>query len=261
MANSTAGHDISGNIVLPPALLREFSTSRETRWQPSRRATVQEIFPLDGIDVPPVPAEPLRRAQTTTVDARTQETNTRPERPVFDRKTSQPVGRRSWLRTGTQGQALRAASIGSRLLPYGSIDAQSIQAEEHFSVGALHGLQPSHRVSRQSAVNSTRPGAPTSHRYSRQSVVGSTKHQRFSIVRRGSIQDVYEKAKSKAQSFQRKRWAQVVFEYAVYLLLVCFVYFVLIVSPTQRPLTASLYVDLSRDFLCGKGLCTGFGGL
>lgn len=52
--------------------------------------------------------------------------------------------------------------------------------------------------------------------------------------RRSSLQDVYEKAKVKGQQLQREPWAQTVFEYTVYLVLVLFVYFVLVGLPLWK---------------------------
>jgi hypothetical protein len=51
------------------------------------------------------------------------------------------------------------------------------------------------------------------------------------LMRRSSLWDSYENAKMRDKHLQRKRWVQVVFEYASYLILLSFVYFVLIGRP------------------------------
>lgn len=49
--------------------------------------------------------------------------------------------------------------------------------------------------------------------------------------KRSSIIDVYEKAKLRGAEIQRQRWSQLMFEYTIYIVLLCFVYFVLIGVP------------------------------
>jgi len=51
------------------------------------------------------------------------------------------------------------------------------------------------------------------------------------VFRRPTLVDAYERAKIRTVQLQREPWAQKLFEYSVYLLLVCFVYFVLIGVP------------------------------
>ncbi|KAK7418148.1 hypothetical protein QQX98_004123 [Neonectria punicea] len=53
-------------------------------------------------------------------------------------------------------------------------------------------------------------------------------------VRRSSIFDVYEKAKVRGAEMQRKRWAQVLFEYSFYFFLLAFVYLVLVGLPLWK---------------------------
>ncbi|KAH6890636.1 nucleotide-diphospho-sugar transferase [Thelonectria olida] len=52
--------------------------------------------------------------------------------------------------------------------------------------------------------------------------------------KRSSIYDVYEKAKLRGVEIQRQRWSQLVFEYTIYTLLLCFIYFVLVGMPLWR---------------------------
>lgn len=51
------------------------------------------------------------------------------------------------------------------------------------------------------------------------------------VFRRPTLVEAYERAKIRTVQLQRKPWVQKLFEYSVYLLLVCFVYFVLIGVP------------------------------
>lgn len=51
------------------------------------------------------------------------------------------------------------------------------------------------------------------------------------VLRRSTLVEAYEKAKIRTVQLQRKLWVQKLFEYSIYLLLVCFVYFVLIGVP------------------------------
>jgi hypothetical protein len=67
-------------------------------------------------------------------------------------------------------------------------------------------------------------------------------------VRRNSLLDVYEKAKIHGQNFQRKRWVQLLFEYTFYLLILCFVYFVLVGRPLWNGAVWYLYWVVDRKF-------------
>lgn len=51
------------------------------------------------------------------------------------------------------------------------------------------------------------------------------------LSRRGSLWDVYERAKVRGVELQRERWVQIAFEYTFYLALVAFVYLVLVGMP------------------------------
>jgi hypothetical protein len=67
-------------------------------------------------------------------------------------------------------------------------------------------------------------------------------------VRRNSLLDVYEKAKIHGQNFQRKRWVQLVFEYTFYLLILCFIYFVLVGRPIWNGAVWYLYWVVNHKF-------------
>lgn len=53
----------------------------------------------------------------------------------------------------------------------------------------------------------------------------------ISLKRRDTLIAVYEKAKERGAKLQRKKWVQVVFEYSIYITLLCFIYFVLVGRP------------------------------
>jgi hypothetical protein len=90
------------------------------------------------------------------------------------------------------------------------------------------------------------------------SVVHDTLERAASKIRRMSIYDVYEKAKATGQTFQRQKWAQVLFEYAIYTLLIAFVYLVLTVG--CQVYVGSGIADHSRAIRFGTAPFTGYGG-
>jgi hypothetical protein len=68
------------------------------------------------------------------------------------------------------------------------------------------------------------------------------------LMRRSSLWDVYENAKMRGKHLQRKKWVQVVFEYAFYLILLSFVYFVLIGRPLWNGAVWWLYWVVDTRF-------------
>ena len=60
--------------------------------------------------------------------------------------------------------------------------------------------------------------------------------------------DVYDKAKIHGQNFQRKKWVQVTFEYTFYLLILCFIYFVLVGRPIWNGAVWYLYWVVNNKF-------------
>lgn len=67
-------------------------------------------------------------------------------------------------------------------------------------------------------------------------------------ARRNSLLDVYEKAKIHGQNFQRKRWVQLLFEYTFYLVILCFIYFVLVGRPLWNGAVWYLYWVVNNKF-------------
>jgi hypothetical protein len=61
------------------------------------------------------------------------------------------------------------------------------------------------------------------------------------LARRNTLHDLYENAKIRGKHLQRKKWAQIVFEYTFYLILASFVYFVLIGLPLWKGAVWWLY--------------------
>nr|OQO25519.1 hypothetical protein B0A51_04723 [Rachicladosporium sp. CCFEE 5018] len=69
------------------------------------------------------------------------------------------------------------------------------------------------------------------------------------MIRRSSLHDVYEKAKVRSLYLQRKRWVQIIFEWAIYGLLLAFVYFVLVGLPLWNGAVWWLYWVVSHKFV------------
>jgi hypothetical protein len=67
-------------------------------------------------------------------------------------------------------------------------------------------------------------------------------------MRRSSLWDAYENAKARGKHLQRKKWVQVVFEYAFYLILLSFVYFVLVGRPLWNGAVWWLYWVVDTQF-------------
>ena len=61
------------------------------------------------------------------------------------------------------------------------------------------------------------------------------------LMRMTTLRDAYENAKIRGKYLQRKKWVQVVFEYTFYLILLCFVYFVLVGVPLWKGAVWWLY--------------------
>lgn len=84
-----------------------------------------------------------------------------------------------------------------------------------------------------------------------ESVVGpiqAVKQGAADLARRNSLYDVYEKAKVRGQHLQRKRWVQLLFEYTFYLIILCFVYFVLVGRPIWNGAVWWLYWVVNNKF-------------
>lgn len=73
------------------------------------------------------------------------------------------------------------------------------------------------------------------------------------LQRKGSVWKTYEHAKKRGVELQRKKWVQVVFEYSIYLFLLCFVYFVLIGRPLWNGAVWWLYWVVENKFVFAGG--------
>jgi hypothetical protein len=73
------------------------------------------------------------------------------------------------------------------------------------------------------------------------------------LQRKGSIWKTYETAKKRGVELQRKKWVQVVFEYSIYLFLLCFIYFVLIGRPLWNGAVWWLYWVVENKFVFAGG--------
>ncbi|KAI4651961.1 hypothetical protein J4E93_002158 [Alternaria ventricosa] len=74
-----------------------------------------------------------------------------------------------------------------------------------------------------------------------------------SYFKRSEMFGTYEKAKQKGQEIQRKKWVQYTFEYAIYLFLILFVYFVLIGIPLWKGAVWWLYWVVATKFVIAGG--------
>jgi len=77
----------------------------------------------------------------------------------------------------------------------------------------------------------------------------SAVHNATNAVRRSSLYDVYETAKRRGVELQRKKWVQVLFEYIIYLFIVCFIYFVLVGRPLWNGAVWWLYWVMVNKFV------------
>jgi hypothetical protein len=68
------------------------------------------------------------------------------------------------------------------------------------------------------------------------------------LARRNSLLDVYDKAKIRGQQLQRKKWVQWTFEGTCYLLILCFIYFVLVGRPIWNGAVWWLYWVVNNKF-------------
>ncbi|PYI28976.1 hypothetical protein BP00DRAFT_480020 [Aspergillus indologenus CBS 114.80] len=111
------------------------------------------------------------------------------------------------------------------------------------------------------SVSGTRDGAwplpprPQSYRISRieTGTRPQTGRQAARQAARHSIYDIYQKAKERRVALQRKYWVQVLFEYAVYLILIAFIYFVLIGIPLWKGAVWWLYYVVRFEFVIQGG--------
>ncbi|KAF1360869.1 glycosyl transferase [Lizonia empirigonia] len=73
------------------------------------------------------------------------------------------------------------------------------------------------------------------------------------LQRKGSVWKTYENAKKRGVQLQRERWVQIVFEYGIYLFLLCFIYFVLIGRPLWNGAVWWLYWVVENKFVLAGG--------
>ena len=69
------------------------------------------------------------------------------------------------------------------------------------------------------------------------------------LSRRGSLWDVYERAKVRGVELQRQRWVQLVFEYTFYVIILAFVYLVLVGMPLWKGAVYWLYWVVKNKFV------------
>ncbi|KAK6063012.1 hypothetical protein SCUP515_12797 [Seiridium cupressi] len=72
-------------------------------------------------------------------------------------------------------------------------------------------------------------------------------------ARRATIADLYEKAKIRGAELERKQWVQTLFEYSIYVILLCIVYFALIGVPLWKGAVYWLYIVVKTKFAVTYG--------
>lgn len=83
--------------------------------------------------------------------------------------------------------------------------------------------------------------------------VADTFERVITRVRKGSMADLYEKAKIRQEQLKRSTWVQYMFEYTMYLLLIASVYLVLVGMPLWRGAVWYIYVLIARKFVIVGG--------
>ena len=73
------------------------------------------------------------------------------------------------------------------------------------------------------------------------------------LTRKGSMHGVLEKARVRGVQLQRKKWVQILFEYAIYAFLLVFVYFVLVGVPLWNGAVWWLWWVVSNKFVFSGG--------
>ncbi|KAH6633644.1 nucleotide-diphospho-sugar transferase [Boeremia exigua] len=79
------------------------------------------------------------------------------------------------------------------------------------------------------------------------------------LQRKGSVWKTYENAKKRSAEMQREKWAQILFEYGIYLLLLCFIYFVLIGRPLWYGAVWWTYWVVENKFVFAGGFAITLG--
>ncbi|KAF2634718.1 hypothetical protein P280DRAFT_463075 [Massarina eburnea CBS 473.64] len=75
----------------------------------------------------------------------------------------------------------------------------------------------------------------------------------YKLARSATLQETFEKAKTRGVELQRKKWVQFTFEYGIYLFLLLFVYFVLVGIPLWRGAVWWLYWVVGNKFVFAGG--------
>ena len=83
--------------------------------------------------------------------------------------------------------------------------------------------------------------------------VADTFERVITRVRKGSMVDLYEKAKIRQEQLKRSTWVQYLFEYTMYLLLIASVYLVLVGMPLWRGAVWYIYVLIATKFVIVGG--------
>lgn len=135
-----------------------------------------------------------------------------------------------------------------------------IDANHNATLPARHKMSTTSRPQGFGSRDAGRPSASKPRRGTLrsivESVVPSIAHRRYtnvSYTRKSSLWQVYEKAKVRGVKLQRTRFAQVAFEYAVYMVLLSVVYFVLVGVPLWKGTVYWLWWVVAHKFVIAGG--------
>jgi hypothetical protein len=74
-----------------------------------------------------------------------------------------------------------------------------------------------------------------------------------SVLRKSSIWQTYETAKTRSKNFQRMKWVQLTFEYSIYVFILAFIYFVLVGVPIWNGAVYWLWWVVANKFVIAGG--------
>lgn len=135
-----------------------------------------------------------------------------------------------------------------------------IDANHSATLPTRHKMSTTSRPQAFESRDAGRPSASKPRRGTLRSIVESVvpniarrRYTNVSYTRKSSLWQVYEKAKVRGVKLQRTRFAQVAFEYAVYIVLLSIVYFVLVGVPLWKGTVYWLWWLVAHKFVIAGG--------
>jgi hypothetical protein len=277
------------DVIIPPHLLRAARTDHQA-WQP--QSTAQDsinhsdfLLPVTYYqtrDIPQGSALPHRTASVTIAGlSRSRATgfdtsanrfavaphNSDPRAPLY-RKTSLPsIGEGlASTRNVAGAQSIRAAEPDTQsersVLYAGFRDFSFLNSSsEHTSRTSLDeetdptSLRREKEPNRQPSVDKTHNETHT-RRISHVALpipIQNVLQNVAEAVRKSSMYDMFEKAKNRGQYLQRQKWAQLLFEYSMYTLILAFIYLVLVGMPLWKGAVYWLWWVVEHKFVISGG--------